>query len=1523
MGETRLIGGRFELGVLIGQGGMGDVYHGRDTQTGQTVAIKSLRPDVTTNSLELVERFEREGEALRKLDHPNIVKMLAAIQQDGHHYLVMEYVGSGSLKELLEETPRLPVKRVLEIALDLSDALIRAHRLKIIHRDLKPANVLLAEDGTPRLTDFGVAQMGDLSHVTESGALIGTYAYMSPEGCMGGELDVRADIWSFGVMLYEMLAGRRPFEGTQPAAVITAILQKPTPNLLELRPDVPVLLANLVYAMLEKEPSARMSSARLVGAEVEAFLKGSDSALFNLSKTITDIDKTPTTKPIFPDRVLLSDDASTVADIPTPRHAFVPPPRKVVFGAPRIFISYRRADSIAVTGRLYDRLVQAFGESYIFKDVNKIPLGANFKSILEEEVESCDVLLAIIGDEWLYVTDDNNHRRLDNPDDFVRIEVKVALDRENDTLLIPVLVNNALMPSTAELPDDLDELAFRNAAVVRNDPDFNTDVQRLIEEIKGHFSIQPSRPVQRATRVRWAAIAGLLVVLAGLLFWTLRPPSGSNDSVTLPPPEAGKYRVLVAEIPGGSGATSAVVIDLTQHLTNDIPFMNVEVKRYDGTISDDAHAQTVATANHAALIIWGSSTGDAAELQIQAGSLAELPYNVFSLQEVQQVVNVRFRITDVHTESAATAVLGALQAFVSCGGKVIDIARNAAAAPLISAKSGAFVGNGLAVRLNRAFNLFATGDVQAALDEADQAVTLNPRVPVLYLYRSLIRQKAGDLDSARDDLETGREIGPSGWMMPPLSLGASAIYLRNQPLDAITWFTDVLAEQPDFVDGYTLRSIAYYVAGQYDEAGSDAQKAIDLGSEFNFPYLVAGLVSLRHGNLSEAQSLVKTVLLHFPDPTAGERVLNAAYGNAFVSSVLPALVEAFGNLTLRQWGEIVTTATNAEAGNIQSAELYFMKGFAYCNLKDYPNAEAAYTQGLTLEPDWPLMHGLRAEVRFKQQNLAGALEDARTITSSSQADVLSPYVPLLQSGALNCENFLTYDFGSLTTAPSKAAATLQPTPEVTVEPTIEPTADTASVHEYRILVADFEPLGESRDVARFIARDLSDKLERDVPFSQLRVERYNGVIVDADQAREIAEQENASIILWGNYGSGLVQVEVQLGSLADFPNIPYSRALLERTVNVTLNLNNERTESTVTAVLGILGVLHMADGNGFESLRTQAILDQIGAVAPGAASTGVSANVYRYQTYFITNTERSIAEMDAAIQVDSGNPLLYGLRGAVRVRVGRFADARRDADSLERLSPAGAIFPWYLRVSIPFITGDTAAAIALYDQIIALRPDDWFPYNMRAYINYLAGNYDAAKADYAESIARHPNMNFPYVVSALLALREGRMIDALSDFDTILREFPDPSFASRVINAYMGDQAAQTVTGPLFAAVGNFVLKQYDQMLTNTQAAIAIQPDLLDLYALEGFAQCNLGDYAAAEAAYTSYIDQNPNVPLLYVMRGDVRLKLANLGGALEDSNQARTLITESGQGEELLPYIDAGIRLQVNCTNFFEWKPS
>ncbi len=169
---------------------------------------------------------------------------------------------------------------------------------------------------------------------------------------------------------------------------------------------------------------------------------------------------------------------------------------------PRIFISYRRADSQTITGRIYDSLAAVFGEEQVFKDVYNIPAGVDFRAVLAREVGMADVVLVVVGPSWATLTDDAGQRRLDDPNDYVRIEIEQALSRAT-TLVVPVLVGGAAMVRAADLPGSLSELAYRNAAVVRDDPDFRRDIAQLIDQIKKYF--EENAPTQRLRPIPQAA----------------------------------------------------------------------------------------------------------------------------------------------------------------------------------------------------------------------------------------------------------------------------------------------------------------------------------------------------------------------------------------------------------------------------------------------------------------------------------------------------------------------------------------------------------------------------------------------------------------------------------------------------------------------------------------------------------------------------------------------------------------------------------------------------------------------------------------------------------------------------------------------------------------------------------------------------------------------------------------------------------------------------------------------------------
>ena len=263
----RTLNNRYTITARLGKGAMGTVYRATDTQSGRDVALKVISSELVFDS-DMLERFKREGEALSKLKHPNIVEFLDAFQHEEHYVIVMEFVSGGSLHELISKGP-LPVERANSIALELCDALIRSHHLNIIHRDLKPENVLIAEDGTSKLADFGVARLSEGTRMTRSGTQVGTPYYMAPEAWEGKTLDAKADIWSLGVILFEMLTGQVPFGGDTGAAVMNKVLTTQPPDLKKIRADVPTGLVKIISRMLVRDKNRRYQTMREVAVDIE------------------------------------------------------------------------------------------------------------------------------------------------------------------------------------------------------------------------------------------------------------------------------------------------------------------------------------------------------------------------------------------------------------------------------------------------------------------------------------------------------------------------------------------------------------------------------------------------------------------------------------------------------------------------------------------------------------------------------------------------------------------------------------------------------------------------------------------------------------------------------------------------------------------------------------------------------------------------------------------------------------------------------------------------------------------------------------------------------------------------------------------------------------------------------------------------------------------------------------------------------------------------------------------------------
>jgi tetratricopeptide (TPR) repeat protein len=268
--------------------------------------------------------------------------------------------------------------------------------------------------------------------------------------------------------------------------------------------------------------------------------------------------------------------------------------------------------------------------------------------------------------------------------------------------------------------------------------------------------------------------------------------------------------------------------------------------------------------------------------------------------------------------------------------------------------------------------------------------------------------------------------------------------LRNNPDKAVDQYTTAIQLQPDNWYPYYFRGTIYYATKQYDRARADMEKAISYNPPVNFPYAFAAMLAVRDARLIEAQNLFKTIKLRFPNPQLGFDFISAA-ANTETQKRFPvnlgALIGAFGHITLRQYDKVIDDMNAVIASNPNLAEAYGIQGIAYCNYqKQYAAAEAAYTKGISIDPNLSLLYALRAEVRLKQNNALGGVADGAAAAQSPQGAIYLQLMPLIQKGELGCENLFDYDLSKIATAPPAALPTVTPPASMAPDGTAEATA---------------------------------------------------------------------------------------------------------------------------------------------------------------------------------------------------------------------------------------------------------------------------------------------------------------------------------------------------------------------------------------------------------------------------------------------------------------------------------------------------
>ncbi len=267
--------GRYEVVKELGRGAMGIVYLGKDPKIHRSVAIKTMRLDEVEGDelADVKARFFREAESAGKLSHPNIVTIYDAGEEQDLAYFAMEVLDGVDLKDLCKKRNLLPVKRTLEIVTKVSEALDYAHSQNVVHRDIKPANIMVMPDGTVKVTDFGIARV-TTSAKTQTGIVLGTPSYMSPEQLSGAKVDGRSDLFSLGVVLFEMLTGERPFQGESVATLMYVIANQPHPSPFQLRPDLPKTVGPVIDRALQKDATKRYQRGLEMAQDLRAVMQG-------------------------------------------------------------------------------------------------------------------------------------------------------------------------------------------------------------------------------------------------------------------------------------------------------------------------------------------------------------------------------------------------------------------------------------------------------------------------------------------------------------------------------------------------------------------------------------------------------------------------------------------------------------------------------------------------------------------------------------------------------------------------------------------------------------------------------------------------------------------------------------------------------------------------------------------------------------------------------------------------------------------------------------------------------------------------------------------------------------------------------------------------------------------------------------------------------------------------------------------------------------------------------------------------
>jgi tetratricopeptide (TPR) repeat protein len=475
---------------------------------------------------------------------------------------------------------------------------------------------------------------------------------------------------------------------------------------------------------------------------------------------------------------------------------------------------------------------------------------------------------------------------------------------------------------------------------------------------------------------------------------------------TVQPVAAGKYMVLVAELEQDGASkrpvTRSIAESLRRTLEVDLPASNVQVRSYPVVVTSDDQAHRVAEQNHAPIVVWGSYTAQQTQVEIQIGAPNALSEGI-DRATLERTANVEVRLDDPSQQSIAPQVLVALNVLHVASGDSYGNGRVLELLGRIQVNSPELRGNSIAERLQRFHRLYFNNTV-SALKEVHAAIDLDPNNPLLYMFRSAALVRQGTYDEAWQDATTaGRLNSDSSWNQPFQVFGITAFLAGNLD-EAFQNYDHIVKFEPNNWLATYMRGLVSYTRRDGQAARADLERSIALQPEANFPYLQLALLDLHEGKLEQAKTQLAVVAKQFPDPNAGNRLLSAFFGDT--RNEIGIAPNAFGNLLLGRYLDVIRDTESTLQIQNPSADLFLVRGLAQCARKQYSEAEAAYSSGLSSDPDFTLLYLLRAEARLRQQNQQGALEDLGAVQQSPLAPAFAPYLAQAQAGTLSCESLL-------------------------------------------------------------------------------------------------------------------------------------------------------------------------------------------------------------------------------------------------------------------------------------------------------------------------------------------------------------------------------------------------------------------------------------------------------------------------------------------------------------------------------------